>query len=363
MTFLLKRKLNLVAKASLLLTTCCSMMLAGNATAEVKLIYSTYTAKETASNQQYEAYLDELAKRTNGAISVKDKFFSAALLKAGDHLQGVGKKLADVGYFCTGYTPALLPLTSMAELPYVAEKGDAVSAALAELYETYEPLRREYNRQNVELLAFDAPSSTIIGVNKTIKSGADLKGLKVRAYGDLGKIAQVAVGMVPVPMGTSDIYTGLQTGTIDGYLGVPLWMPAPENWLQHTKVIIAPGMGTYYSCGLVMNLDVYKSLPDSVKAEISKMRKEFPAKSIAFVEKGDAVTLAKAKELGVKFYKFSPEEIADWKKKGNYDALVIDWVKTRQARTDANVAEFSKLYQDAYRKYAPASKYEQKLPL
>ena len=362
MTRSLKRQWNRVAKVSMLVATCCTLIAAGPAVAEVKLIYSTYTAKDSASNLQYEAFLDELSKRTNGAVSVKDKLYSGALMKAADHLSGIGKKLADVGYFCTGYTPALLPLTSMAELPYVAEKGDAVSAALAELYETYEPLRREFNRQNVELLAFDAPSSTIIGVNKAIRSPAELKGLKLRAYGDLGKIAQVAAGMVPVPMGTSDIYTGLQTGTIDGYIGVPLWMPAPENWLQLTKVIIAPGMGTYYSCGLVMNLDLYKSLPDNVKGEITKMRKEFPAKSIAFVEKGDAVTLSKAKELGVKFYKFSPEEIADWKKKGNYDGHVTEWIKTRQARTDANVAEFSKLYQDAYRKYAPQSKYEQKFP-
>lgn len=332
------------------------------AAAQVKLIYSTYTAQASASNEQYEAYLEELGKRTNGYVGLKDKFYSAGLMKAGDQLSGIGKRIADVGYFCTGYTPALLPLTSMAELPYAADKGDAVSAALAELYENYEPLRREYHRQNVEVLAFDAPSSTIIGVNKVVNSAADLKGLKIRAYGDLGKIAQQAGGMVPVAMPPSDIYTGLQTGTIDGYIGIPLWMPAPENWLQHTKTILAPGIGTYYSCGLAMNLDVYKSLPDKVKAEIAKMRKEFPAKSIAFVEKGDAVTIAKGHERGVKFYRFSPEEVADWKKKSNYDALVADWIKTRQARTDANVAEFLRLYQAAYQKHAPQSKYEQKLP-
>lgn len=330
--------------------------------AQVKLIYSTYTAKASASNEQYEGYLEELEKRTAGFVGVKDRFYSAGLMKAGDQLSGIGKRIADVGYFCTGYTPALLPLTSMAELPYAADKGDAVSAALAELYETYEPLRREYHRQNVEVLAFDAPSSTIIGVNKVVSSAAELKNLKIRAYGDLGKIAQQAGGMVPVAMATSDIYTSLQTGTIDGYIGIPLWMPAPENWLQHTKTILAPGIGTYYSCGLAMNLDVYKALPDNVKAEISKMRKEFPAKSIAFVAKGDAVTIAKGQEKGVKFYRFTPVEVADWKKKADYDALVADWIKTRQARTDANVADFLKRYQAAYAKYAPQSTYEQKLP-
>jgi TRAP-type C4-dicarboxylate transport system substrate-binding protein len=330
------------------------------ALAQVDLVYSTYVAKGSASNLQYDAYLDELVKRTNGAVRIKDRLHAGALMKAADHLPGIGKRLADVGYFCTGYTPALLPLTSMAELPYVAEKGDAVSAALVDVYESWEPLRREFNRQNVEILAFDAPSSTIIGVNKVVNSAADLKGLKVRAYGDLGKIVQKAAGMVPVAMGTPEIFTAMQTGAIDGYLGIPLWMPAPENWLSLTKSIVAPGIGTYYTCGLAMNLDVYKGLPQAVKDEIAKMRREFPAKSISFVEQGDARTIAEGKQKGVKFYRFSPQEVEAWKKAADYDAIVADWVKTRQARTDASVDEFLKRYRAAYAKHEPASKYQQK---
>jgi TRAP-type C4-dicarboxylate transport system substrate-binding protein len=341
-------------------TAAAAAFAASAASAQVDLVYSTYVAKGSASNLQYEAYLDELVKRTNGAVRVKDKLHAGALMKAVDHLSGIGKRLADVGYFCTGYTPALLPLTSMAELPYVAEKGDAVSAALVDVYDSWEPLRREFNRQNVEVLAFDAPSSTIIGVNKVVNSAADLKGLKVRAYGDLGKIAQKAGGMVPVAMGTPEIFTAMQTGAIDGYLGIPLWMPAPENWLGLTKTIVAPGMGTYYTCGLVMNLDVYKALPQKVKDEITKMRREFPAKSIDFVVKGDAITVAEGKQKGVKFYKFTPQEVEAWKRSTDYDALVADWVKTRQARTDASVDDFLKRYRTALAKHVPSSKYEQR---
>ncbi len=332
------------------------------AAAKVEVIYSTYVAQGSSSNLQYEAYLDELSRRTQGEIKVKDKMFMAALMKAGEHLTGIGKGLADVGYFCTGYTPALLPLTSMAELPFITEKGDAVSAALAELYDSYAPLRKEYQKQNVEVLAFDAPSATILGVNKAVTSPAQLKGMKVRAYGDLGKIVGKTAGMIPVPMATTDIYTGMQTGAIDGYIGVPLWMPGPENWLQYTKTLIAPGIGTYYTCGLAMNLDVFKRLPQSAKDEIAKMRREFPAKSIDFVLKGDAATLKKAQELKVGFYRFTAAEVEAWKKASDYDALKADWIKSRQARTDANVAEFLKVYEETLAKHLPNSTYEQKFP-
>jgi len=328
----------------------------------VDLVYSTYVAQGSSSNLQYEAYLDDLSKRSNGAVKVKDKMYMAALMKAGDQLQGIGKGIADVGYFCTGYTPALLPLTSMAELPFVAEKGDAVSAALAELYDTYEPLRREYTKQNVVALAFDAPSATILGVNKPISKADELKGMKVRAYGDVGKIVNKAGGMVPVAMATTDIYTGLQTGAIEGYVGVPLWMPGPENWLQYTKTIIAPGIGTYYTCGLAMNKNVHDALPQAVKDEIGKMRREFPAKSIAFVAQGDAASVKTAEQLKVKFYRFTPAEVDAWKKAADFDGLKAEWIKVRQARTDANVAEFMDRYQALVAKYEPNSTYEQKFP-
>lgn len=334
----------------------------GPAVADVNLIYSTYVAQGSSANLQYEGYLEELGRRTDGFVKVQDKMYMGALMKAGEQLKGIGKGLADVGYFCTGYTPAALPLTSLAEMPYVTEKGDAVSATLAELYDSYPPLRKEYEKQNVEILAFDAPSATILGVNKKVASAGELDGLKVRAYGELGNIVSKASGMIPVPMATTDIYTGLQTGAIDGYVGIPLWMPGPENWLQYTKTILAPGIGTYYTCGLAMNRDVFEGLPQNVKDEIAKMRREFPAKSIDYVSRGDAATVAKAQELGVAFYRFTPEEVAAWKKAVDYEAMEAEWLKTRQERTDADAAAFLKIYRDTLAKHIPQSTYEQKFP-
>ncbi|MFC3229334.1 TRAP transporter substrate-binding protein DctP [Marinibaculum pumilum] len=349
-------------KAVTALAAAAALLAAGTAGAETNLVYSTYVSQGSSSNLQYEGYLDELSRRTDGAVKVQDKMYMSALMKAGEHLSGIGQGLADVGYFCTGYTPAALPLTSMAEMPYVTEKGDAVSATLAELYESYPPLQKEYEKQNVVILAFDAPSATIIGVDEPVSSAADLKGLKVRAYGEVGNIVGKAAGMIPVPMSTADIYTALQTGAIDGYTGIPLWMPGPENWLPHTKTIVAPGIGTYYTCGLAMNKDVYDGLPQKVKDEIAKMRREFPAKSIEYVRKGDAATVAKAQELGVDFYRFTPEEVAAWKQAIDYEQLKADWIESRQARTDADVAAFLQTYRDTLAKHIPQSSYEQKFP-
>lgn len=335
---------------------------AAPATAEVSVIYATHTSTGSISNRQYEAFLEELSERTNGYIKVSDKYHSEALIRAVDMLRNVGRGVADVGYFCTGYTPALLPLTSMMEIPYSTSKGDAWSQAGVELYESNEAFRNEFRALNVELLALDAPSSTIIGANKEIKSAADIKGMTLRAYGDLGAIAQRGGGATPVPMSTAEIFTSMQTGVIDGYIGTPLWMPYPENWLPVTKSIVDPGIGVYYACGLVMNLDIYEKLPDEVKQVLAEMRTEFPAKSIKYVAEGDDATVAAATQEGITFYRFTPEEVQAWKDGVGYEALEEEWIKTRSQNTSADVAAFLAEFRAALAEHEPNSTYVQNFP-
>lgn len=332
------------------------------ASAEVSLIYSTYVPQGAIANRQYEMYLAELERRSNGFVKVKEKFYAQALLKASEQLRGVGQRLADVGFYCTGNHPAQLPLSSMAEIPYVTEKGDAVSRAMAELYDTYPPLRREFNANNVEALAWDVSSPTIIGVKKVITSAKDLAGLKIRGYGEVGNVARKGGGMIPVNMSVGEVLTSLQTGVLDGYIGVPLWLPHTSNWLPETKTIVSPGIGTYYTCGLVMNLDVYKTLPENVKTAIGEMRRAHASKAAPLVMKADQASVEEAKKLGIKFYEFTPAEAAAWKKGAQFENVVDDWVKSRTANTKEDLRKFLALFIEAVKKYEPSAVYRQNFP-
>jgi len=354
-------------ESSLKLAIGCSSFLfvAGMSTpaiSQVSVVYSTYQTQPSIGNRQYEAYLEELSQRTKGYIKIKEKFYGQALLKAEEHLKGVGQGLADVGYYCTGNHPAQLPLSSMAEIPYITSKGDAVSKAMAELYDTYPPLREEFHRANVEALAWDVSSPTIIGLKKQISSAKELAGLKVRAYGEVGNIARKGGGMIPVTMSAGDVLTSLQTGVLDGYTGVPLWLPLPFNWLTETKTIISPGIGTYYTCGLVMNLDKYKALPESAKTIIAEMRRAHSSKAVKLVMEADLAAIEASKKLGIKFYEFTPEEISTWKKTANFENVIEDWVKIRSAQTKANVREFVEKYIATVKKYEDDAVYKQNFP-
>ena len=324
------------------------------------LVFSTHTTK----NYTMKAFLEnveELATRTDGYIKVKDEFYSQALVKGTEQLKSCGKGISDVACICAGYSPASVPLTILAEIPYVTEKGDAVARAMTELYETYKPLRDEYRRNNVEVLAFDSPTPTIIGVNKVINSADDLRGMKVRAYGLVGDIVSKG-GMVPVAMGLTDIYTSMQTKMIQGYTGIPLWQIYPQNFLDVTKTIISPGIGTYYICSFVMNLDVYNRLPQAIKNIIWEMRRGFPQKCTRAAMEANQLAIQASKEVGANFYKFTPEEIATWKKRAKIPEFEEKMIKLAEERGAPQAREFLELYRKTVKKYEPTAVYREDFP-
>ena len=328
----------------------------------IDIVYSTYNNKETANNRANEWLMDELVKRSNGRVRIKDKFYSAALLKGPDALKGIGQGLADAGYVCALFTNAQQPLASMMDVPYMSEKGDAFAAAVTELYETYPPFKAEFDRNNVVMLASEVPSPTILGVNKVINNADDLKGLKVRAVAEVGNILRKGGGLIPTIVEVSEIPTSLQTGLIDGYSGLPLWYPGSAGYIPMTKTLIAPGIGLYAGCSFVMNRDKYNSMPDDVKKIIGDLRHEYLKKNMEFLLEGDKKTIDQAKAAGVKLMRLPASVVEEWKKRVNVADMEAEWIKARQARTRDDVKAFFDKYKELLAKYEKTATYKQEFP-
>jgi len=332
--------------------------------AQEGIIYSTYAHQGAISTRGNVWFIEEVAKRSNGKFKIKDTFFSGALLKGADQIQGLGEGIADAGYVCSGYDISRFPLASTAEMPYLTEKGDALAAAVNELYETYPPLKEEFHRNNLELLGTESPSPMIIGIGKKMKveKATDVTGLKIRAFGAYGELLKNGGNIVPVFVEVSEIGTALQTGLVDGYSALPLWYPAAANFIPLTTNIVSPGVGTYYSCNISMNLDTYNALDDDVKQIIADVRKEFPKKTIELTVEGDKATLEQGAAAGVNFYKFTPEEVDAWKQKLDLETLRANWIAERQKHTTANVKEFADKLIELVAKYEAQSTYAQEFP-
>ena len=68
-------------KAVTALAAAAALLAAGTAGAETNLVYSTYVSQGSSSNLQYEGYLEELSRRTDGAVKVQDKMYMCLSLQ------------------------------------------------------------------------------------------------------------------------------------------------------------------------------------------------------------------------------------------------------------------------------------------
>ena len=99
-----------------------------------------------------------------------------------------------------------------------------------------------------------------------IKSAADLQGKKVR-YPGLGGQMLATLGAVPTNIPGGELFTALQSGTIDGLEWIAPWNDLAFGFHRAAKHYYYPGFHEMGHCiSSYVNLDVWNSLSDSHKS-------------------------------------------------------------------------------------------------
>jgi TRAP-type mannitol/chloroaromatic compound transport system substrate-binding protein len=128
--------------------------------------------------------------------------------------------------------------------------------------------------------------------NRRIDSMADLRGLKMRIQGIGGEVLRLA-GATPVSLPGSELFTALQTGSIDATEWVGPYNDVAFGLHQASRYYYYPGWhepGPTMEC--MVNRDAYGSLPDDLQAAVRvacqaanlDMTAEFNARNAAALE-------------------------------------------------------------------------------
>ena len=132
---------------------------------------------------------------------------------------GMKDGVADIGTVPPAYMPGKLPLLTVATLPATSSSYFAATMSMAELTKMPE-IKAELAKWGVRYLSFLGTSSYGIFTSKPVKKISDLKGKKLRTIGDQAALVK-ALGAVPVAIVSTEVYTALQRGTLDGSLANP----------------------------------------------------------------------------------------------------------------------------------------------
>ena len=197
------------------------------------------------------------------------------MTKSSETLEAVSSGLADIAFVPEGFYETQFYPMFVAMLPFSTTSEWVCNMALHDMFQTYAPFTEMCEKQNVVNLGSVVPSEVVmVSTEKSIKTLADLQGLKIRAMGAVNKEMSL-LGATPVAMDASEIYEGLERDTVDAATGIPVTLAASYQLQEIAKYFIFTGIGTYTTSSLYMNKTTYDKLPDDIKEAFKTVYERF----------------------------------------------------------------------------------------
>lgn len=251
---------------SLLLSSVVALGLcAGQAHAE-KFRAATWNPAGSANDKFLTDFANLARDASKGAIDF-EVFPGGVLMPAQGTLEGMQKGVADIANITAAYIPSKMPVDFVtANLSFVADDQMALAFAKTEVTFFNPQMQEELKKLHVVFA-----TGFTIGIYNLIcgfeaHDLADFQGKKVRTSSDAQAGFINEIGGVPVNAPASEIYTGMQRGTIDCTAGSPLFLTDFAKLAEVAKSDYLIPLGSNANGGYYFNQDFWKNrTPDERK--------------------------------------------------------------------------------------------------
>jgi TRAP-type mannitol/chloroaromatic compound transport system substrate-binding protein len=156
----------------------------------------------------------------------------------------------------------------------------------------------KYDMLDIKGAGFHGPPEIFAHLNKTIRTGADFRGLKMRCSGDGGAIlARLGVGSVFMPLG--EIFEAMKRGVIDAYE-----CSSPRfDWQMGLNevgkyIYLSPVRAPTEVYQLLVKRSKFEALPDDLKIIIQDCGRSEAIRYYGTLTAGDKDALKKFKDYG-----------------------------------------------------------------
>ncbi|MEH7246875.1 TRAP transporter substrate-binding protein DctP [Neobacillus niacini] len=164
-------------------------------------------------------FIDKVDELSNGRVKI-EFYPNEQLGKGADMLNLANSGAVDMIMAAPSYLPGKLPLGNAFQLPGTLPDAEIGSNVVWDIIKDENSAihKTDYANNGIRpLFASVLPLYQILTTGKNpIASLEDLKGLKLRSGGGVQDILVENLGAVPVAMETSEQYTALERGTLDG---------------------------------------------------------------------------------------------------------------------------------------------------
>lgn len=275
----------------------CSLLVAGGAQAGQVLKLGHVLPKSSQFSEAVRVMNEELKKSTNGAYQIEE--YPASSLGSGKAMLD-GVKLGTIDMVMSSSGGALAqfnPKVGILDLMLLFRDAAHADAVLDGPIGT--DLLKSFAAQDTVGLAWGENGfRQLTNSKRPVKSPADLKGLKIRlSESDIYKAAFVTLGADPFPLPFAELYPALQNGKADGQENPVTTIVGAK--LQEVQKYITLSNHTYAPAVILINKDLYESLPPAVQKAFSDAAKAGGKASRAFVRKRDEDGMTVLKGSGI----------------------------------------------------------------
>jgi len=213
---------------------------------------------------------DEIFKRTNGRYKLQ-YFPSGALGGEREMLEAVQLGTQDMIITSTGPVGNFVPETRIVDIPY--------------LFRDYDHARKVLDGPIGQDILAKFPSKGLVAITwmengfrhitnskRPVKTPDDVKGLKIRTMENKVHMeAFKAMGALPTPMNMNELFTALQTGTVDGQENpIPVIL---TNKLYTVQKYVTLDSHVYSPAMIIINKDLWNKISDADKAAFKEAAK------------------------------------------------------------------------------------------
>ncbi len=261
----------------------------------------------------YYGYVEwaEMVRELSGGELQPEFFAGTTLLAPRAALQGVRDGVVQVAHHAAVFTPSELPVANaVQELGFNYSDPLVGIFAVAEFSIFNETQQAEWAEHEVVYLgAYNTPAY-IIFCREPVRTLAEMQGKRIRTAGSTVSRWVEANGGVPVNVPSSEMYTGLERGTLDCASNAPNDLIDRSLWevAKHTTVVPT---GMYWSGPhWGYNVDFWSGLTTEQRGWLMEASARSMARmNIGYIRASEEA-LAKAEELGANVYEPEPDLIA-----------------------------------------------------
>lgn len=261
----------------------------------------------------WEPAIARLEAESDGKIQVKS-YWGGTLHGLPEGFRAVREGVTDFTHCMTALDPGHFDMFNGLTVPFLFRDSTVATLVSHDVYADY--LKEEYEGQGVLLGHITMTPPYNVLTKEPVHTLEDMSGKKLRIGGGLQSDVIAALGAVPVDISSRELFTGFQTGVIDGVTfhdAAFVSFRAAEVGTHKTDVALLNNSSEY-----CLSRQFYEDLPPSLKPVLARWMQELAvAEAQLYYDGFGEDARSQMDDLGIEVIELSDEERARWQEAAN----------------------------------------------